>query len=555
MPTLIENFSGAPNGELSFLPKFKMMKLGDRIAIVGQNGAGKSRFLEFLANEIWASRPQSKIGYSDRLDSKPFVAFIPDDLVLWNDAHNTQDSLFAEHINRILPTVFSVLKETAHLYALSHIPESKAPEKARLEIQERWSTLKENVFDIMGRELGIAENGNVQLSGVDITEDSLSKGQSRLLQISVALSATSEDQPIILIWDEPELHLHPRVVRKAIDVISAKFNCQIWMATHSLSLVSYIGVDSIWYLSPDGVHKGIRKKDVLLSELFGGDEQVDQLESFVSPIDDLASVTFAKDCLGYPDVVSYSPADKQGKQISDRLKAHASDFERPLRLLDFGAGKGRLTDAARYEFGNREDLHDVLDYFAYDVSDENYRECVQAIGKIWPNAQDRWSNELTVVKDRFSTDKADVVTLVNVLHEIPPSDWVKVMADIASVLGDNGRLLIVEDLKLPRGEMPHKHGFLLLSESGVRKLFGDSGGEIAFDYRYGGRLMMASVPKSQVSTGYENLKTCLKDCAERALAEIQDVRGKGEPSFFSGIQHMRAAMQLANATLSLEKIG
>jgi len=185
MSTLIEKFSGNPDGESSFLPSFKMTNLGERVAIVGQNGAGKSRFLEFLANEIWANRPQSEICYSEAVSYRPFVAFIPDDLVLWNDAHNTQGSLFAEHINRILPTVFSVLKETAHLYALSHIPESKAPEHTRLAIQERWAILKENVSDIMGRELEIAESGEIQLSGVGITEDSLSKGQSRLLQLSV----------------------------------------------------------------------------------------------------------------------------------------------------------------------------------------------------------------------------------------------------------------------------------------------------------------------------------------------------------------------------------
>ncbi len=555
MPPLIKEFSGNPDGELSFLPQFKMKNLGERVAIVGQNGAGKTRFLEFLANEIWANRPNSKIIFDNSVSIRPFVAFIPDDLVLWNDAHNTQESLFAEHINRILPTVFSVLKETAQHYALSHIPESKSPLAARRAVQERWATLRDNVSDIMERDLEIAENGNIQLSGVDINEDSLSKGQSRLLQISVALSAISEDQPIVLIWDEPELHLHPLVVRKVLDVISAKFNCQIWMATHSLSLVSHIGVDSIWYLSPRGIEKGIRAKDVLLGELFGGDEQVDQLETFLSPIDELAAVKFAKECLGNPEVVGYAPADPQGGQIFERIKARVGEIQRPLKILDFGAGKGRLTDAARFEFNGVDDLSEIIDYYAYDVSEENYEECVDAIAKTWNDAKDRWTNEMTSLKDRFSSDKADVVSLVNVLHEIPPQDWVKVFRDISSVLADDGRLLIVEDLKLPRGEMPHRQGFLLLTESSIRKLFGDTKKEIIFDYRHDGRLMMASVPKSIASTKIDSLRACLVDCSERALAEIQDVRRSSKPDFFSGVRHMRAAMQLANATLSIEQIG
>lgn len=555
MPTLIREFSGNPDGELSFLPQFKMKSLGERVALVGQNGAGKTRFLEFLASEIWADQPNSKIIFDNSIRIRPFVAFIPDELVLWNDAHNTQDSLFAEHINRILPTVFSVLKETAKHYALSHIPESKSPRAARRAVQERWATLRDNVSDIMGRDLEISENGNIQLSGVDITEDSLSKGQARLLQISVALSAISENQPIVLIWDEPELHLHPRVVRKVLDVISAKFNCQIWMATHSLSLVSYIGVDSIWYLSPRGVEKGIRAKDELLGELFGGDEQVDQLETFLSPIDELAAVKFAKECLGNPEVVGYAAADPQGSQVFERIKARVAEIKRPLKILDFGAGKGRLTDAARFEFNGVDDLSKVIDYYAYDISDENHEECVDAIGKTWNDAKERWTNELTVLKDRFSSDKADVVSLVNVLHEIPPQDWVKVFKDITSILAEDGRLLIVEDLKLPRGEMPHRQGFLLLTESSIRKLFGDTNREIVFEYKYDGRLMMASVPKSIVSTRIDCLRACLVDCSDRALAEIQDVRRGVTPDFFSGVRHMRAAMQLVNATLSLERIG
>lgn len=555
MSVLIKRFSGSPSGDLSFLPSFKMTKLGRRVAIVGQNGAGKSRFLELLANEIWSNRPDTEIVYTNELAQNASVAFIPDDLVLWSEAQNTQDSLFAEHINRILPTVLSVLKETAQQYALSFLPESQASIQAKEAVRARWSSLKENVSDILGRELQISEKGEIQLSGVVISEDSLSKGQSRLLQISVALSAISEDHPIVLIWDEPELHLHPKVVQKVLDVISAKFNCQIWLATHSLTLVSHIGVDSVWYLASDGLHRGIRKKDELLSELFGGDEQVDRLEAFLSPIDELASVNFAKECLGNPEVLGYEEKDPQGKQVFDILKNRVALLDRPVRVLDWGAGKGRLTDAARYEFGSAEKVAEVLDYSAYDISEDNKQECIAAIGKVWTEADVRWTHELTVLKDRYSSDKADFVSLVNVLHEIPPIEWVKVLKDISETLDSQGRLLIVEDLKLPRGEMPHKEGFLLLSEAAMRKLFNDEERLLRFEYKMGKRLMVTSVPGHLVRTNVANLTGCLQECVSRALSEVQDVRRKNVRDFFSGVTHMRAAMQLVNANLSLEKIG
>jgi ABC-type multidrug transport system ATPase subunit len=554
MPSIITSFEGSPTGDLSFSPNFSLRKLGDRVAIVGPNGAGKSRFLEFLANELWSNRPESTISFNDPSITKPTVAFIPDDLVLWNDADNTQDSLFAEHFNRILPTVFAVLKEAAQDYSLSFIPEEVMSEEEKNLAQSRWLTLRDNVSDIVAKKLTISRSGNLQLSGVDISEDTLSKGQSRLLQLAVALSAVSDERPMILIWDEPELHLHPKVVRKVLDVISSKFNCQIWIATHSLTLVSYIGIDDVWYLSSDGLMRGKDKKEELVGELFGGGEQVDQLEAFLSPSHELASVMFARDSLCTPAVVGYRDGDPQGRQVFEHLRDFSTTLGRPVRLIDWGAGKGRLVEAAKYELQASQKLAEILEYTAFDNSDKDKIECIETIGTVWEEGESRWINEFAEIKRRFAHEKADIVTLINVLHEISPAEWIKVINDIGQVISDDGNLLVVEDLAIPRGEMPNKYGFLLLGEASLRDLFNDNHGALTFKYKWNKRLLMATVPGRQVTASVEGLRACLKRCAEMALSEIEDIRASGLTDFPSGIKHMRSAMQCVNATLALQHI-
>lgn len=72
-------------------------------------------------------------------------------------------------------------------------------------------TNESNVRALLGAPLRIDGRGRPTLFGQPLKEAKLSEGQTRLLQLALVLSIP-EDQPVIIFWDEPELHLHPGIV-------------------------------------------------------------------------------------------------------------------------------------------------------------------------------------------------------------------------------------------------------------------------------------------------------------------------------------------------------
>ena len=68
-------------------------------------------------------------------------------------------------------------------------------------------------------------------------------------------------------------------------------------------------------------------------------------------------------------------------------------------------------------------------------------------------------------------NKFDFVLICNVLHEIPVIGWDEILNKVAKSLNENGYLIIIEDLKLPKGEKIEKNGFIILDVESLDEVF------------------------------------------------------------------------------------
>jgi hypothetical protein len=189
--------------------------------------------------------------------------------------------------------------------------------------------------------------------------------------------------------------------------------------------------------------------------------------------------------------------------------------------------------------------------------------CEQAIHGLHPsNSKDRYFNNLSDLFTRLSTEKVDLVVLCNVLHEIRPTDWVKVLghSGIAGLLVDDGFLNVVEDTSLPHGEKAFHEGFLLLDEAGIENLLGTrSKGRFSTEWhregKYAKRLVLHQIPRDLLTgVSMDSVRAAVEYTYHDALRRIDELR-KNPPTYSAGQMHARYTHQFANAALLLREWG
>ena len=314
----------------------------------------------------------------------------------------------------------------------------------------------------------------------------------------------------VFILDEPENHLHPSALIEFLNrVAEVATNAQFWIATHSVPLLAHIAKKepmSIWYVEDGKVSNAGSKPEQVLRGLLGDDEQIANLNAFTSLPAQFAAISFATECLIPPKTVANGTDDPQVEQISCLL-----DFDSgsPISLLDYGAGKSRLLSGLVEIAASKEKLlADSVSYFAFDSSPDDKPDSLAVIKSIY--AGDTARHFLT--RDDFfsSKDEAsiDVVVMCNVLHEIPPNEWLSLFNEhslIGRSLKDSGFLLVVEDQRIPTGELAHKFGFLVLDTPHLRTFFSVSEEDAQHglfqisDHRGDGRLKAHKISKQFLS--------------------------------------------------------
>ncbi|MEA5257178.1 AAA family ATPase [Arcicella aquatica] len=123
-------------------------------------------------------------------------------------------------------------------------------------------------------------NGNVTLVDIDnnniISFESLSSGEKTIMALIFTLySSTSGGAfPELILFDEPDAHLHPSMAQMFLDVVQnvlvKKNGVDVIMTTHSPSTVALSPEESIYYMKRDiGYPVKISREDAINSLIYG----------------------------------------------------------------------------------------------------------------------------------------------------------------------------------------------------------------------------------------------------------------------------------------------
>ena len=432
-------------------------------------------------------------------------------------------------------------------------------EAEKTQAEQNWEKLGALVESLLDTVLTANKDQEASLFGRPIGgAHELSDGQKVLLQFcaSLYMQEVDLDQAIILM-DEPENHLHPAALLQVIDRVRAAIpNGQLWIATHSVHILAHLyQLDSncLWFMDQGKVEWAGRIPEKVLGTLLGKPEERERLSDFLGLPAQLGSLSFAAESLFPPETVGYLPGDPQTQQIHEALSQIRQEGQK-VRLLDLGAGKGRLLAALRDLSPEGESLADWLDYFAYDQKEEV--ECKQEIVRLYGDGTNRYFQKYTDLKSRRE-DTFDLVLMCNVLHEVEPKDWNNLLGDgslFYTLLKDTGHLCIVEDQLLQRGEKAHQNGFLVLDQPQFRELFSLTPENYLERSQKEGRLKAHFFPRSCLANySAETRKQAIKLLKESALEELKKLR-IGTDDSQSGRLHGFWSQQFANASLALEQL-
>lgn len=429
------------------------------------------------------------------------------------------------------------------------------------DIEEKFSRLQRLTSDLTSMHLTLSHAGAL-LNDIPLDAISLSEGQARLMRWVVLFhSNVLEKLSVPILLDEPEIHLHPHALNKLFNLLLTHApECQVWVATHSLSLIAHLATHSprsIWFGTGGEFSNAGKQLSHVVESLMGGEGSAEQLIDYCANAERFAFNSFATDCLIPPTSVDYKEGDPQIKQIVDLLKQPQGT---PITLLDFGAGRGRLLDGLVAAARARNQAHaDLFSYYAFEPDDTTRVECLHTVAAHYTDIQDR------VFGAQPNTKKInyDLIVMANLLHEILPAQWTKevfLTPLIAEQLNEGGHILILEDTLLPTGELAHKFGFLILEHDALEKLFSIT----PLDYESGlfvkhsardGRLQATLIEKSLISRISDASVTSALQCQlEATLAAIRTLRKVPVVTYMQGRKHAYLAQLATNLHLALEEL-
>ncbi|MDR6844199.1 AAA family ATPase [Flavobacterium granuli] len=372
-------------------------------------------------------------------------------------------------INYLTKLTDEIITDEFNLY----IKYRKTPEKINDEMKEKKSFLlfdkfQKNVKQFLGKEFSYQQNakGNIVNSTLYYNNEPFdlnlfSPGQKTLFAYAILFfyldtnSKTNINECIIII-DEPEKHLHPEAQITLINALKSIISKsgQLWIATHSIHILSHLQYDEILMVKDDEIIPPSRTTPgKSFNDLMGIDDHISELISFINSISEWAYGNFMLQCFKQPEVIfDINTNDPQFKLFKDFLKDKTT-----INLLDFGAGKGRIG----YTLQEDEDISKKIKYYAFEPDKSNF----ELLNNV-PNLKSLYSEMENIPENNF-----DCILLCNVLHEINPKEWINIFTSIKKTLNDNGYLIIIEDRFLPKGETAHEFGYLILGTSETRILF------------------------------------------------------------------------------------
>lgn len=442
-------------------------------------------------------------------------------------------------------------------YEVTH-QNSNAEQEEKDKVMHEYSQLKSIIEKFLNTELKRDISGDATIFGLKIGNAMLSDGQQALLKYAVAIHSHGASlDNIVLFMDEPEMSLHPSAIIEIIDkIIECIPNGQVWVATHSVPLLAHFDTNCIWFVENGTVSHAGKTPEKVLASLIGNEEERQKLSDFINLPAQLALSNHAFESLMMPRAVETSKNDPQTLQIREEILQHLHNKER-LRLLDFGAGKGRLLANMIENDDNLDNLANKVDYVAYDEYEHDKKTCLSVLSKLYNDYEKRYYNDFNKLYEVHDKNSFDVVVLCNVLHEIDPAQWLDVFRDggiISTILNENGILLLVEDHLMPVGEKPYEKGFIVLDTTELKDLFSIQGELPYNDARKDGRLKAHRINRSDlIKITVDTKKKALESIHNKARKKILDIRGK-EANYTHGKEHGFWLQQYANTGLALSEL-
>ena len=399
-------------------------------------------------------------------------------------------------------------------------------------------------------------DGFATLFGFQLAKSNLSNGQKVVLQYCIAIHAQGASlDDHILVMDEPENHLHPYILIELIENIKKyNKNGQIWIATHSVPLLSHFDPQDIWYMEDGFISKYGKVSEKVLGSLLGNDEQIEKLKDFINLPAIYAVNRYTFESLFPPKTKDTDSNDPQTRQIHSAIENYIKP-DGSIKILDYGAGKGRILNCVEE---SKDVFLDKVEYFAFDKYSDNKEECLFSIGNLYENQETRYFNNEKELRSRHDEYSFDIVIMSNVLHEICPNEWLKLFGNngfITKTLKKTGILLLVEDHQIPYGEKAYQNGFLVLDTPELKKLFNISSEEKGFswdDFYEDGRLKAHRIPQPYLEnvTSITRIAS-LNELKENAIREITELRKKDEKNYKNGRLSGFWIHQLCNVELVL----
>lgn len=387
----------------------------------------------------------------------------------------------------------------------------------------------------------------------DFNPVELSTGQRILVAWAMQLLEGPSWRPVVFLIDEPERYLHPAACIAVLEGIRTRLlgeHDQMWIATHSPSVVAHFGTESLYRVEGGAIRFAGSKVSDVMDSLLGGAEGRRQLVALLSDAHHVAFLKFAVESLLGPAIASAMADDPQQNQFA-LICAARVNAERPVRVLDYGAGRARFATALAD--GLSDEQRSQVEYIAFNHPDydEHAEECAANVarldgaGSVCNKLSDLW----------LDRSRVDVVVMCNFLHEVRPQDWRTHFKEISKVLNEDGALVILEDQQMNVGELPHDQGFLVLDLDEMRDLFhpGEGVDELT---RTNHRLSAIAIPKATLREPTpDDLIRALERLKDRSLQGIEALRSSRSFDHREGRAHARLTMQFANACLALRKLG
>ncbi len=450
---------GIINSEILELKKFNI--------IIGKNGAGKTRLLKALRDGIsseelaviYAYFPDMHanfgIGLSERNYEIPLYEMI-------FEGENIELGNFIQYIEQHgYDFLIELLRDIDKYSQYKKSVRKDRAENIRNDLNAILEVLINRQLEF---ESEIIVKSSIYKNEKNLKDDlkQMSPGELALFYLCILLIIIKynkeENQKLVLLLDEPELHLHPKALMSFIDYLKNEGAIEMCcIATHSIFLIPLFDFYEIIHIENGTLQEYNSELYNDIYENIVGKNEL--LCDFLISRDLWKYYQFIAECFYFPKIVEkVSTKDEQFLKFL-RYIQELTMFYLDIKILDFGAGGGRLGKAIKLIGESENILREKIKYFYYDRYQEKPTdldcEAFRSIHEI-----------------RLHNKKFNCVILMNVLHEIDINEWYNTFCDIYTILEDDGYLLIFEVITLLHGEQPYgDNGYILLGEEQVRELF------------------------------------------------------------------------------------